>query len=136
MNTLIYCVIFINTYVYSSKTDQVMGPFKLRIMDTVLDIIAKKNISLEKITVERNVELTTVYRSFWRSYCYNGGSLDPNTGCPGEIVQLIPNYEEAKVWETREMCQVGADCTDCWGTESEGCLNPETKERKWVPGKE
>lgn len=112
------------------------GPFQIE--QKKLDITApsKLTLTIERSRVTEDVEIALMYRSYWKSYCYNGGSLDWNTGCFNDMNQLLPSYEEATEWIRREQCSVGAECTDCWGSAAQQCIAPETHENVWVKSKE
>lgn len=62
------------------------GPFELEQEKLEIGTAMKKVLRLQRISVEKNVELAIGHRSFWSSFCYNGGSLDPNTGCYNGII--------------------------------------------------
>lgn len=118
------------------KEDYKKGPFQLE--KTVLDSSFPEKVVMTatRHTVTTDVRLTIFYRSFWTSYCYNGGALDPNTGCENKHTQNIPTQSEAMKWIDKGECAVGSDCKNCWGSDAQICLNPAMTEKKWYHKKE
>lgn len=103
--------------------EQHQGPFRIsdpvRNFPTVIDIFTTS----KRIFIQGEAKLFTGYRSAWTSYCYNGGSMDGNTGCTSTLEHFPPNKEELVTWITTGKCRVGPDCKDCWGSDSTVCLN-------------
>lgn len=97
---------------------------------------SRKNLTLERAWVLQDVQLTMAYRAYWTSYCYNGGPLDPNTGCVDGITQNNPALEEILRWTEKGECLVGNDCTDCWGSDARACLQPNLANKHWMTNKE
>lgn len=97
---------------------------------------SRRIMEVERATIIQDAEITIMYRALWKSYCYNGGSLDWNTGCFSGLTQYVPTDEETTEWISRNECSVGWDCTDCYGSDSDACNNPEQAMNKWVKGKE
>ncbi|QFR36191.1 glycoprotein [Thailand tick thogotovirus] len=62
------------------------------------------------------------YRSVWRSYCYNGGSVDPNTGCINSLEPRPPTETELEKWGSESACYTGPDAANAWGSDSRICL--------------
>lgn len=112
------------------------GPYSFKPEPMQVNIPSRRNMTLERVRVVRDVRLAMMYRAFWSSYCYNGGPLDPNTGCVNGITKRNPTREEASDWISREKCEIGSDCTDCWGSDSKACLQPDMSPKEWVTGKE
>lgn len=112
------------------------GPFTFAKDNTIYSAPSKTTIMIERARIIKDVELTIMYRSYYKSYCYNGGALDPNTGCYNGINQYLPSYEESTAWIHEDKCYVGSDCKDCWGSESDACKNPEAASKHSVKGKE
>jgi hypothetical protein len=103
--------------------EQHQGPFRIsdpvRNFPTVIDIVTTS----KSIFIDGEAKLFTGYRSAWTSYCYNGGSMDGNTGCTSKLEHFPPSQEELVAWITTGKCRVGPDCQDCWGSDSVVCLN-------------
>lgn len=118
-----------------SKTTK-KGPYSFKHEPTQVITPSKRNITMERIRITQDVELTMVHRSYWTSYCYNGGALDPNTGCINQLTQDLPKAEEISEWLKKQQCAVGPDCTDCWGSDARICLKPGSTGKHWVAGKE
>ncbi|AED98372.1 glycoprotein [Jos virus] len=76
------------------------------------------------------------YRALWRSYCYNGGSLDQNTGCYTSLTPVPPSRSELEEWASRGECQYGPRCTDCWGSDSRVCLTKIDPTGSWTSRRE
>lgn len=112
------------------------GPFELDQQRTKISAPSKIVVQLERVQVTRDATIAILERSYYQSYCYQGGPLDPNTGCFNEIKQSLPGYEEASEWVAKNKCAIGQDCTDCWGTDAEACLRPEETPKHWVDQKE
>jgi len=77
----------------------------------------------KRVYISGEAKLFTGYRSAWTSYCYNGGSMDGNTGCVSKLEHIPPTEEELITWIRTGKCKVGPDCQDCWGSDSTVCLN-------------
>lgn len=66
------------------------------------------------------------YRARWTSYCYNGGALDPNTGCVDFLSPAPPSKEELDKWARLNQCEICHSYSNAWGSDAEVCLkNPE-----------
>lgn len=115
---------------------QSKGPYILPIYKNEINAPTRSTIQVERAQVVKDVELTLMYRSFWTSYCYNGGALDGNTGCINNLRQKLPDYEESAKWIEKQACSVGPDCKACWGSDSQVCLKPEELPQTWTKGKE
>lgn len=112
------------------------GPYVLKKPFLNMTVPTKHKIIAKRITVVKDVELAVMYRSYWSSYCYSGGNIDPNTGCFRGITQDLPSYIEAMAWASNQTCLVGKDCTDCYGSDSDACLDPKKDKVNWVEHKE
>lgn len=112
------------------------GPFKLDQQRANISAPSKTTLRLERAKIVKDVTIAILQRAFHSSYCYQGGPLDPNTSCFTGITQNLPGYEETSEWVTRGKCAVGPDCTDCWGSDSKICLNPQNYPKRWVDKKE
>lgn len=113
------------------------GPFEFGRDSASYTTPSKILLEVERVRIVRDVELAVMYRSYWSSYCYNGGALDGNTGCYSGLTQALPSYEESLKWIKEARCYVGKDCTDCWGSDSDACLSPNGGAEKFpVSGKE
>lgn len=111
------------------------GPYTIKEHETPLAPI-KIKVEVERAMVVENTHLAMLQRSFWKSYCYQGSSLDPNTGCFNGIVQVLPSMREARRWIDHNQCSVGFDCIDCYGDASDACLKPLETARRWTASKE
>lgn len=112
------------------------GPYTLKEHVPTFKPPSKTTIEIERVMVTRDAEITTMQRSYWSSYCYQGSSLDPNTGCKDGVTQVLPGYLETDKWISKQQCTVGPDCKDCYGSDSDACIRPEERVRKWVTKKE
>ncbi|BBD20267.1 glycoprotein [Oz virus] len=102
---------------------QQQGPYSLK------NYVAKSlNLSRIEIQVTKTQVRDTGtnffigYRALWRSYCYNGGSLDGNTGCNNELIPKAPDEAELLEWTKQDQCMTGPDATDAWGSDSQICF--------------
>lgn len=112
------------------------GPFKITEDRVNITSPSKRSTTAQRITITREVEMAVMHRAYWKSYCYNGGALDPNTGCFSGLIHDLPDYTESKLWIASRSCAIGTDCTDCWGSDAIACLEPEKVPKKMVSGKE
>lgn len=62
------------------------GPYTLPLEEEIIEIPSKLFLKAVRIKITKDVTIAMMYRAYWSSYCYNGGSLDPNTGCEESIV--------------------------------------------------
>lgn len=108
------------------------GPFILSLEETKVDTPSKTRATVERATIVEDAEITIMDRSYWKSYCYQGTAIDPNTGCLNDLVSAPPTYQEATEWIKRNKCQIGRDCVDCYGDASEICIRPMENARMWV----
>lgn len=101
---------------------------------------SKHNLYFTRLTVIEDVEIAIMYRSYWSSYCYMGGNIDPNTGlylCNNRYTTNdFPTYKEADEWIDQKRCLIGNDCTDCWGSDAQACVTPPNNKSIWVNSKE
>ncbi|ASR92126.1 hemagglutinin protein [Araguari virus] len=73
------------------------------------------------------------YRSRYTAYCYNGGNVDPHTGCFKNHKNYRPTCEELRQWEKDKKCSYGWECLkngDCWGSDASKCLDTNTNINK------
>lgn len=112
------------------------GPFEFEKPILSMSIPSRHKITFRRAEVTRDVEIAVMFRSYWKSYCYMGGNIDPNTGCYRGITQDLPSFQEADEWIKNNKCKIGNDCTDCWGSDSVACLDPTNNRSRWVEGKE
>lgn len=112
------------------------GPFRLIQQDAKIKAPTRIIRKVERLVINANAEMAVMYRSYWKSYCYQGGSLDGNTGCFNGIHQDLPAYKETDLWIEKNQCAVGKDCVGCAGQESDHCLNMRDEVKKWVDEKE
>nr|APG77884.1 hemagglutinin [Hubei earwig virus 1] len=99
-------------------------PLKIKQPEIQLHHINQTLTDGEITVFPMKAEALIMTRSYWSSFCYNGGSLDPNTGCVINSKQLNPKRKEAIMWKEKEMCLVGNICRmegPCWGSEAEKC---------------
>lgn len=112
------------------------GPYTLEKPMLNMTVPTRHKLVFQRVWIDKDVELTIMYRSFWSSYCYMGGNIDPNTGCYRGITQDLPSYQEADEWIQNQKCKIGNDCTDCWGSDSDACIDPTNNKNIWTTGKE
>lgn len=114
------------------------GPFTLQAVAATSTFHVPERVTqhIERATVELDAELAIMHRSYWSSYCYQGGALDPNTGCYHGLTVALPAFEEAADWIERQQCNVGLDCSDCYAAASDACDQPLAGPRKWVVSQE
>lgn len=112
------------------------GPYILELLPNDSKAPSQRVVNVTRAKVEKDAVLAILYRSFWSSYCYNGGALDGNTGCFHSITQELPDREEAAKWVERGKCKVFQDCSSCWGSDASLCLAPKATTEKWVAEKE
>lgn len=112
------------------------GPFEFQEETAKIITPARTTFTAQRIRVTQDVELAVLYRSYWKSYCYNGGALDGNTGCFNGVTQAVPSYEESKKWIEAGKCAVGPDCADCWGNDAKACLEIDAAAKHMINGKE
>lgn len=140
MNIKLVILLALNTVVHICtelcRSDIKQGPFTFEQRNIDIATPSKIILKIERIKVVKDVELAVMYRAFWKSFCYNGGALDWNTGCYDSLKQALPSYEETGEWIARQECTVGNDCEDCYGGNSQQCDDPEGHEKRWVKNKE
>lgn len=112
------------------------GPYVLEMKSGDPRAPSKKMTTITRARVEQDPELTIAHRSYWSSYCYNGGSMDGNTGCFHGVTQQLPDREEVQKWIEKDKCKVFKGCKDCWGSDSYLCSNPKLSTEIWVQNKE
>lgn len=132
---MVICWIRVTSAITCSQTVR-KGPFAFKPDPMQISVPTRRNATLERVRVVQDVKLTMMQRSYWTSYCYNGGPLDPNTGCMNGITTNNPTREEAKMWISKGQCAVGPDCVDCWGSDAQACIQAEKATKHWVAGKE
>lgn len=108
------------------------GPYTLQEHKPKFTAPAKIKVMLERARVIEDAEIAVMYRSYWKSYCYQGSSLDWNTGCFAGVTNALPTYQETGEWITLDKCRIGFDCEDCYGELSDACIKPMEGPTKWV----
>nr|AVR52569.1 HA [Photinus pyralis orthomyxo-like virus 2] len=87
------------------------------------------------------VEIGMIKRQRYTSYCYDGTSMDPNTGCKQSTVTMLPSISTAREWVYDGLCKTGKECPpdgDCTGSDAKICLTVDEtvpigpQELKWV----
>nr|UAJ23567.1 HA [Granville quaranjavirus] len=89
-------------------------------------------------TQQATIKGTIGYRSRYTAYCYEGGLLDPNTGCYKSHKMIPPTEAELSAWSTKGKCSYGQECPKkgtCWAKESDKCFDTRT-ELNWSTSKE
>lgn len=75
-------------------------------------------------------------RQRYTSYCYDGGAIDPNTGCDRMYTSFSPGVNELLEWGKKEQCQRGIVCNkgdyECWGSGAARCTNNPRPFVEWV----
>nr|AHB34063.1 glycoprotein [Aransas Bay virus] len=113
------------------------GPYILDSFHPPQVDLIRETIRAKRITPSQEEEVFTVgYRAAWKSYCYNGGPLDSNTGCNTELVPLPPTKQELEDWGDKGKCEHGDSCVDCWGSDSYACLNQLNPHGHWTERRE
>lgn len=74
---------------------EAQGPYSFSQSELTLKAPTREMITLNMVSIGRNVQLALMERAYCSSYCYNGGSLDPNTGCSHGLVNEKPTMEKA-----------------------------------------
>nr|AYP67575.1 hemagglutinin [Old quarry swamp virus] len=77
----------------------------------------------------KTVDTILAARRKWFNYCYDGTSLDPNTGCSSSTKNLPPGRKEAIEWGLKRMCRIGHQCGpdgSCWGSDAAKCHDDST----------
>nr|WGJ63874.1 glycoprotein [Bourbon virus] len=102
---------------------QQQGPFTfVDYQESPLNV-SRLQIKVTKTTVQdRGKNFIIGYRAYWRSYCYNGGSLDGNTGCYNSLNPKPPTKDELKAWGQEEVCYTGPEVQDAWSGDSSICF--------------
>lgn len=119
------------------SNDMKQGPFKLTIPESTIPKIFKFTTSVTKFSILTNsANLLVGYRSVWSSYCYNGGSLDPNTGCFNEMKKIPPSEIDLRKWEVRKECEICNDVFNGWGSDSRKCQAFNEPCNVWAHSKE
>lgn len=143
MKVSILCQVMLISALTKWKADSTLcdarkrrGPFTLNVSSYKSQAPSKQMIMVERARVVKDAELAIMFRSYWSSYCYNGGDLDRNTGCFNNIRQEQPDRREALEWIQNGKCRVYSECRDCWGSDAEMCLKPKLSDEKWVTEQE
>ncbi|AHB34057.1 glycoprotein [Upolu virus] len=133
---------FLSTLLFSlvrseCDRDSLSGPYVLDSFHPPQVELIRETITVRRISPIQDKEVFTVgYRAAWKSYCYNGGPLDSNTGCNTELIPVPPTEEELKEWSRKGMCQYGPVCVDCWGSDSYACLKKLDHTGNWAAKRE
>nr|QQN90105.1 envelope glycoprotein [Soybean thrips thogotovirus 1] len=107
------------------------GPYKLNAPRSMKINLTREELPFVRYSLDSDIQATVAYRALWRSYCYNGGSLDSNTGCENSLKQFVPSKEEVDKWKMRGHCLVGKEAEDAWGSDSYVCLEQPKFEDNW-----
>nr|UYX69298.1 GP [Tiliqua thogotovirus] len=100
------------------------GPYHLSAYNPPVIDTDYEEVNATKFSfLEENEDLYIGHRSYWKAYCYNGGPLDANTGCVGDIINVPPTKEELKAWAKTGKCCTGQDYYDRWGSDAAICLS-------------
>nr|QOQ34676.1 glycoprotein [Thogotovirus dhoriense] len=101
---------------------QQQGPYTLTDYQEKPLNISRIQIKVVKTSVvAKGLNFHIGYRAVWRSYCYNGGSLDKNTGCYNDLVAKPPTESELRSWRQIQKCCTGPDAIDAWGSSASVC---------------
>lgn len=139
MERLVVLLILGSRIIYGQSTCSTtikQGPYVFQQPILNMSIPTRQSLMFTRISIVEDAELAIMYRSYWASYCYMGGSIDPNTGCYRGITQDLPSYLETEEWIQKGKCLIGKDCTDCWGSDAEACILPDKNKTTWVNNKE
>nr|QPF16740.1 hemagglutinin protein [Ganwon-do negev-like virus 1] len=113
MNKLLFLLLlifFTNQVKNFCLKDQCKGPF---IITEPKRIEIKTKFSTEDLSVKilpQNVEAYIGMRKEYQAYCYDGTSIDPNTGCYKKFVDHPPDLPEMEHWIKTEKCYIGDIC--------------------------
>ncbi|GLV40846.1 hypothetical protein CBL_10021 [Carabus blaptoides fortunei] len=72
------------------------------------------------------IEIGIIKRNRLTIYCYNGSSINPNTGCTEKTTRYGPEPHKASKWNENKICPIGYECapsSDCWGSTSKQCFD-------------
>lgn len=97
------------------------GPYELKEHQSGITVPSTLTVSLERVRVLIDVDLTLMHRSYWSSYCCQGTGIDWNTGRFAGITTTLPTFEMV---DGKNEYEIGFDCMDCYGSFSDGCLKP------------
>lgn len=136
INVIVIILFIVNSYSWQCSDTDKKGPYSLKNQKLKITVPSKLVMEIERIRIIEDVEITMFYRSYWQSYCYQGGALDGNTGCFKSIKQYLPGFEETNQWLFRNKCSVGYDCNDCYGYDSDFCNGQVYADQRWVDQKE
>nr|QBQ64970.1 glycoprotein [Thogotovirus dhoriense] len=101
---------------------QQQGPFTLADYEEQPLNISRLQIKVTKTSVvTRGINFHVGYRAVWKSFCYNGGSVDGNTGCYNSLIPRPPTEAELRTWSKAQKCCTGPDAVDAWGSDSRIC---------------
>lgn len=128
---------FGDTFHWDDKNGQISpgctSPMVLKEPQNLIPQIANKDFKAKMMKFPKKIGYNLMSRSRWTSYCYDGGFIDPNTGCSSSWKGISPTIQEAREWKSRNQCQIGHICRidgDCWGSDSNKCKDETIS--KWV----
>nr|QMP82330.1 hemagglutinin [Phasmatodean orthomyxo-related virus OKIAV172] len=113
------------------------GPLYIEKPETIVPKIRGRDYNSTLVVFQEKVSVVVATRSRWVNYCYDGGSIDPNTGCDQDHSNVLPSKEEAIEWTKRGKCNIGHICRpdgDCWGSDASKCKDSTMK--TWVKSSE
>nr|QMP82386.1 hemagglutinin [Lepidopteran orthomyxo-related virus OKIAV178] len=105
-------------------------------------MVKKPNIEMTKTTIkitEGKSDINILYakRKWLTIFCYDGTSIDPNTGCYETVTNKNPNCNTLREWMKKDLCPTGYECRpdgECVaGTAWEKCFDSTTMIRNKGP---
>nr|URY50687.1 HA protein [Quaranjavirus sp.] len=140
MSFLFYLTVFgsISTVTPHCSDKECTGPYKLSDPTIPQAPVSNERHIARVYTQLPKVRAYIGYRSRYTAYCYEGGVLDPNTGCYKEHKMVPPSKEEMQDWISKGQCSYGHECSkggDCWGGDADKCLDSSAN-LNWAKGKE
>nr|APG77868.1 hemagglutinin [Beihai orthomyxo-like virus 1] len=128
-------------------TEKCTGPYQIEVPTIPTPKARWESIKAEIYCTEKvEVDSILAIKEKYHRYCYNGGNIDPNTGCYMGHHFYSLEFEEIIKWKNEGFCYTGPECKihgNCWGSESRKCLvndkeNPSFSnlEKVALPGKD
>nr|UDY81362.1 MAG: glycoprotein [Varroa orthomyxovirus-1] len=121
----VYAIILIRVATASFCSDTMnQGPFMVKTAFPPPMNITRIKAKIQKTFLDYEQSMMiTGYRQVWKSYCYQGGPLDGNTGCYNGMKMYKPDMFELAKWFIKGKCETGPEVVDAWGSDSTICLD-------------
>nr|DBA44335.1 TPA_asm: hemagglutinin [Cotesiavirus orthomyxi] len=107
-----------------SKDIKCTEPIKINFENELTPTVSMQEIKAIVRMYQGYVKGYLYTRSYWKSYCYNGGAWDKNSYCVSSKNELNPDEEELMDWIKNKKCKIGPICRvdgPCWGSDAEKC---------------